>query len=412
MAAKKPVPVPHLEFTGERFLPELNGRIALEHWHRYVIAADYIKDKVILDIACGEGYGSNYMAERAKMVYGVDISTETIAHAKAKYARENLQFIQGSCAEIPLPDASIDVAISFETIEHHDRHEEMMIEIRRVLKPNGLLIISSPNKVEHTDNSPALPSEFHVKELSRGQLMSLLKSHFRKAQSIEQRIVYGSLCAHRELSRPFKSYVGKYLDNTTAGLNKPLFFIAVASDAALPRLTNSIFEGEILKDDLVLALRETLEFDANNVRAELTRVQEARLDELATLKSAQDTNAKLDGELQAIKAELTRVQDERAGALAELKAAGYTNDQLDARLQTAEAQRHRISDDCTAMRAALEESQKECNRLLRELSDVQAELRGLRQAGARLILHWAMRFARRTQEYKIFQSLGQGKHEK
>jgi 2-polyprenyl-3-methyl-5-hydroxy-6-metoxy-1,4-benzoquinol methylase len=70
----------------------------------------------------------------------------------------------GSCAEVPLSDASIDVVVSFETLQHHDRHDEMMRKVKRVLRPGGLLIISTPDKY-HYSIEPDHKNEFHVREL-------------------------------------------------------------------------------------------------------------------------------------------------------------------------------------------------------------------------------------------------------
>lgn len=103
--------------------------------HRYLRPVTYANGKDVLDIACGEGYGSSMLADVAKSVIGVDIAEEAIAHASTQYAASNLAFRQGNAAEIPLEDASVDLVVSFETIEHHDRHEDMLREIKRVLRP-------------------------------------------------------------------------------------------------------------------------------------------------------------------------------------------------------------------------------------------------------------------------------------
>ena len=150
-----------LEWTGERYLPEVAGQVALEHVHRYLCARAYCQGKAVLDVASGEGYGSALLAVTAERVIGVDLAAEAVAHAQARYRRPNLEFRQGSCIAIPLPDASFDVVVSFETIEHIDQHEAMLAEIKRVLKPDGLLIISSPEKREYSD-SPNYKNAFHV----------------------------------------------------------------------------------------------------------------------------------------------------------------------------------------------------------------------------------------------------------
>jgi 2-polyprenyl-3-methyl-5-hydroxy-6-metoxy-1,4-benzoquinol methylase len=92
----------------------------------------------------------------------VDISSKTIESAQQTYSRVNLRFIQGNCAELPCESASFDVVVSFETIEHHDQHDDMMREIRRVLRPDGVLIISSPNRPVY-DLTSSEPNPFHVK---------------------------------------------------------------------------------------------------------------------------------------------------------------------------------------------------------------------------------------------------------
>src|SRR6266566_4861453 len=103
------------EFTGERFLPSCSGEIAYEHWHRYAFARRFVAGKRVLDAACGEGYGSALLGEAAASVVGVDIDGPTIAHALTRYGNGGgVRFIEGSCTELPLPDASIDVVVSFE----------------------------------------------------------------------------------------------------------------------------------------------------------------------------------------------------------------------------------------------------------------------------------------------------------
>ena len=109
------------------------------------------KGQRVLDIASGEGYGSDLLAEVAEYVVGVDIAHEVVRHARVRYRRPNLAFAAGDCVAIPLASQSIDVVVSFETLEHHDRHADMMQEVKRVLRPGGLLIISSPDRHEYSE---------------------------------------------------------------------------------------------------------------------------------------------------------------------------------------------------------------------------------------------------------------------
>lgn len=239
-----------LNFTGERYVPEVKGNIYLEHMHRYLLAAPLTRGKDVLDIACGEGFGSFHMAGEAASVVGVDISGEAVAHAAAKYRRDNLQFRVGSCAAIPLADDSVDVVVSFETIEHHDQHEEMMLEIRRVLRPCGILVISSPEKREYSDLT-AYQNPFHVKELYRPEFTDLLDRHFAHRVIYGQRVIFGSgLFLEDRPSSVFTRDSGTL--ETSPGIQRPLYLIAIASDMPLDTVPDSsLFEEEVLKSEVV-----------------------------------------------------------------------------------------------------------------------------------------------------------------
>ena len=135
-----------LTFTGERFIPSCEREIWYEHYHRYAMALQWVEGLDVLDAACGEGYGSDLLATRAKSVTGVDISETAISHAQNKYQRENLKFTSSNVIKLPFKDNSYDVVVSFETLEHLIEHDELVQEFRRVLKSDGRLIISTPDK--------------------------------------------------------------------------------------------------------------------------------------------------------------------------------------------------------------------------------------------------------------------------
>ncbi|BCQ24034.1 glycosyltransferase [Caballeronia sp. NK8] len=235
-----------LAWDGERYIPGMSTEIELEHMHRYVVARKLAAGKRVLDIACGEGYGSFALAHAASSVIGVDISEDAIHHATKAYSQNGLplEFKIGSAAEIPLPDASVDLVVSFETIEHHDQHEEMIAEIRRVLKPGGCVIISSPNKYEYSDVT-GYANPFHVKELYLEEFEALLRVKFPNVEIYGQRVLTGSLLAPLdERTVHVRSLPGAEADaQEFTGVARPLYFIAVASDAALPTLDSSVYEA-------------------------------------------------------------------------------------------------------------------------------------------------------------------------
>lgn len=227
-----------MKFTGERYLPNLEGEIYLEHFHRYNAIIQLVENKVVLDIACGEGYGTDLLSTKAKHIYGVDISSESVEHAKKKYLKNNMEFRQGSTSEIPMENNSVDCVISFETIEHHDEHEQMMKEIKRVLKPDGLLIISSPDKENYNKTLPE-PNKFHVKELEFFEFKQLIQGHFQYSKFFFQNIVYGSMILLENDN--YFNYIKK--DESFIQSFKPKYDICIASNNEIKESISSFFIG-------------------------------------------------------------------------------------------------------------------------------------------------------------------------
>jgi GT2 family glycosyltransferase/2-polyprenyl-3-methyl-5-hydroxy-6-metoxy-1,4-benzoquinol methylase len=183
-----------MKFTGEFFVPDEKYRklsedreLAIEHLQRYNTILPLVANKDVLDIASGEGYGSNILASGAASVIGVDINEELVAHATEKYAKDNLSFKAGNVVAMPLEDACVDVVVSFETLEHvnEEAQQKFLQEIRRVLKKEGILIISTPNKANYTDRFNHI-NEFHVKELDEAAFVSLLKQNFPRVELFNQ----------------------------------------------------------------------------------------------------------------------------------------------------------------------------------------------------------------------------------
>ena len=228
-----------MEFTGERYVPELGGEIALEHLQRYHFASELVEGRAVLDVASGEGYGSELLARRAASVVGVDIDADAISHAAQRYGRSNLSFLEGSAAELPIDDDSFDVIISFETIEHHDRHVEMMREFKRVLRPGGLVVISSPDRVEYSERTGS-HNEFHVKELDEAEFRSLLEEHFERHQLFGQRVYVGSLLLGPDAVGTESIALEQGTVDRRPGLFRPLYLVALASDGELPAVPSTV----------------------------------------------------------------------------------------------------------------------------------------------------------------------------
>ncbi|MEO8345763.1 MAG: methyltransferase domain-containing protein [Betaproteobacteria bacterium] len=227
-----------LEFTGERFVPGIAGEIAHEHWHRYAFARRYAAGKRVLDAACGEGYGSALLAGVAAEVTGIDIDAASIAHARANYAAApNVRFEEGSAAALPLPDASVDVVVSFETIEHLPREMQprMLAEFARVLTRDGVLVLSAPNPVEYS-TARNYRNPFHQHEPDRAELETLLDASFPVRRWFRQRRYFGSAVWGEAQGTIVETWTGDVAQIDAASPPAAMYFVVVAarSPAALP----------------------------------------------------------------------------------------------------------------------------------------------------------------------------------
>ena len=233
----------NLDWTGERLVTSVVDETATEHLHRYMMAMKHCQGKSVVDIACGEGYGSSFLASVANKVVGIDIDPKAVLFANSKYKESNLEYKVGNCSSIPIDSGSIDVVVSFETLEHHDQHVEMMLEVRRVLKLGGLFIISSPDKTYYSDQR-SFKNSFHVKELTSQQFEALLRSHFKNTCFANQRVMYGSMIIPNvNTNVQFELYGGDYSKMNLLSI-EPFYNIAYASDGLLPEMGSSFFNGD------------------------------------------------------------------------------------------------------------------------------------------------------------------------
>lgn len=222
-----------LEFTGERFTPECVREIWYEHMHRYAFAAPHAQGREVLDAACGEGYGAALLAQNgASAVLGIDVSASAIAHAQRRYGSlPGLRFAEADVTRLDhLPAASFDLIVSFETLEHLHAQERMVAGFRRLLRPDGLLILSSPDKKTYSEAS-GFHNEFHVRELYREELETLLAREFPAVRLLGQKLLFQSLIY--DLEQPPRAGQAQVLDQDgriSQGPDyPPVYFIALCA---------------------------------------------------------------------------------------------------------------------------------------------------------------------------------------
>ena len=220
--------------TGERFIPEVRDEeLEIEHLERYLCIRELVKNKVVLDAACGEGYGSHILSQTAKSVLGIDIDEETIQRARTKYGEnEKLNYKQASVADLSIvPANSIDVVVSYETIEHIDEESQLKFleEISRVLKTDGILVMSTPNKEEYTDKYQ-VKNKFHVKEFYVPEFIDFLSKKFQNIKIYNQYLEVASFidCPNEEVKK-IQYCINREIYETVAK-----YVIAIASNACLP----------------------------------------------------------------------------------------------------------------------------------------------------------------------------------
>jgi len=269
-----------LEWTGERFLPWVeDAQINYEHLHRYALATEFVKGKMVLDLACGEGYGSYMLAQHAEHVTGIEIDRKVVAHAKSTYLRNNLDFVEGSITDVPIVgERRFDVIICFEGIEHVEDHGKLLSEVKRLIKRDGLFIVSTPNKAIYTDKT-GRNNPFHVKELYFDEFKTLLGNNFSNTCFLGQRCLTGSnIWGILSSEHPgYSEFIIEKGGNKFHFIEKEgklaQYFIAMSSDADLESRTSSVQSWLVDVSDALIEYCQKLQYSVS--------MKDAWIDELS-----------------------------------------------------------------------------------------------------------------------------------
>lgn len=186
-----------------------------EHLIRYELAGQFVDNKIVLDAACGSGYGSAILAKNARSVLALDIDKQAIAEASEHYRQANLKFEVEDVEKLAgVADKSMEVVVSFETIEHLKNYQGFLKQIARVLTDGGLAIVSTPNIVRFGQTNL-----FHVKEFTREEFKAALLAEFKEVVILDQVNALASIISGG--------------DNIKANIRtktEPWYFIALASN--------------------------------------------------------------------------------------------------------------------------------------------------------------------------------------
>lgn len=275
---------PALPFTGERFTPECVREIAYEHWHRYAFARPLVAAKQVLDAACGEGYGSALLAAAGAEVLGVDISAEAVEHARRRYAGQpRLRFAQGDATALDeLPDGCVDVVVSFETLEHVEAQQRLLDGFARVLRPEGVLMISTPDRHTYSELGGEC-NPHHVRELYRDEFEALLATRFPHVRLYAQKLLFQSVLWDVAAGSGDAQALLAGADGIGNGLHyPPMYYLAVCARQAsalpvLPALSLFGDSGESVYADYRDEVRRNRAAAAHiaHLEAELARLRGA-----------------------------------------------------------------------------------------------------------------------------------------
>jgi len=258
---------PPLAFTGERYHPEQPREMAYEHWHRYAFAQPLARGRRVLDVACGEGYGAALLAGEAASVLGIDLAPEAIAHARARYPHPRLRFEAGDATRLQgVDDASIDLLVSFETLEHLADHDGLLAAFARVLAPGGLLLISTPDRRTYSEQ-PGHHNPHHVRELDRAEFETLLARYFPCVRLYGQRLMSHSMLWCLDGAPGPALCTTQQGERMQAGLQaEPIYHLAVCAREAqslsgLPALSCFADAGQSLYAHYQQVIRDLLATD-------------------------------------------------------------------------------------------------------------------------------------------------------
>jgi 2-polyprenyl-3-methyl-5-hydroxy-6-metoxy-1,4-benzoquinol methylase len=185
----------------ERIVPDAHGmeNLLQASLAKYRFAGEYCADSVVLDVGCGSGHGSVQLRKSgARRVVGVDVSRNAIEYAHRHFGKKRVDFLVMDCMRQAFQDNSFDVVVSFEVIEHLKAVGLYLREVTRVLKRDGIFVLSTPNRILTASGEP---NPYHIREFSLSELEGILGKYFSKVNIYGLKFVHPKAVRYEEASR-------------------------------------------------------------------------------------------------------------------------------------------------------------------------------------------------------------------
>ncbi len=163
----------------ETFQSKEDYTVHLIHESAYNQAVRLAAGKVVLDLGCNTGYGTGTLGSSAKKAVGVDVSEKALAYARKNFASANVEFTQVNGITLPFADSEFDMITSFQVIEHIVDYDGYLGPLKRVMKPDGFAMFTTPNGQIRLDPGMKPWNKFHVREFSHIELEELLRKYFQ-----------------------------------------------------------------------------------------------------------------------------------------------------------------------------------------------------------------------------------------
>jgi len=321
----------------ERFDPAAQkGRLAYEHLHRYALCQEWVEGLQVLDVACGTGYGTAVLGAVAASVTGLDINKDSVIEARRRYGKENIEYVVGDCYALPFDDDSFDVVVANEMIEHVEDHDGLINEVKRVLRPAGRFLISTPNKPVY--NRYKAPNVFHVSEMDINGFETLLGRHFPHVRLVATRMMLSSVSfdleqgnsgENRSTALIYNGQVGHNrtirIENEPLDLKDPEYVLAACSleplDERFPKtsLFFSSADDLWLEHEKIMHWASGLHDEDEVLRADLADARTEAQEHSARLFEAHTARAETEARLEEAQQRIVEVLTERESAIDQVK---------------------------------------------------------------------------------------------